>query len=88
MKKILEEHQIKLLINIPWKYTSNEIASVERERMNLLIQEIATLCPVIDDPYQGVRTEREVFSDSEWHLSKSGATERCRIIGRFLTDNR
>jgi len=40
---------------------------------------------VIEDPYNGSRSDREIFADSGWHLTEESAEERSQIIGRFLT---
>jgi hypothetical protein len=80
------ERGVRVVYALPWYFTAPESAAANREARRHLLEQIAGILPVLDDPALGVRTEPDLFSDTHFHLTARGSAERSRRLGRALRE--
>ena len=78
------EKNFRVAISIPWQFIAEESIERARENNNFLSSQMKMIVPVLEDSYAGARSEREVFSDTGWHLSEDAAAERTSIVGKGI----
>ena len=76
LRQWCEAHQIRIAYSLPWAYTDAEhLAELQRNNIRLL-QDIATIFPVLKDSRLGADTDKEHFADTGWHLTQAAAAAR------------
>ncbi len=81
---LARERGVRVAYALPWYFTAEESAAANRESRRHLLAEIAVIMPVLEDPALGVRTEAELFSDTNFHLTAAGSQQRSRVLGRAI----
>jgi hypothetical protein len=81
---LAKERQVRVAYALPWYFTAQESVAANREARGRLLEEIAAILPVLDDPARGVQTDPAWFSDTHYHLTAAGSQERSRQLGESL----
>jgi hypothetical protein len=81
---LAKERQVRVVYALPWYFTAEESAAANRESRARLLEEIAGILPVLDDPALGIQTDPALFSDTNYHLTAAGSEARSRILARGL----
>jgi hypothetical protein len=58
-----------------------------RKLNRTLLDEIAAIVPVLEDPMLGAIDDRSLFSDTEYHLSDAGSRRRSEAVVKALVAN-
>lgn len=84
--KELRLRGIQVVVSLPWRFVSENIAEEQRNHWQTLAEDISKTVPVLPDPHWGVASAREDFADTPWHLSETAATRRTKIVGESLIE--
>lgn len=81
---LARQREIRVAYALPWYFTAEASAAANRATRRALLDQIAGIMPVLEDPALGVRTEPGLFSDTNFHLTAGGSGQRSRVLGRSL----
>jgi hypothetical protein len=85
--RIGNERNLKVIYALPWAYTESEHVEANRKLNRTLLDEIAAIVPVLEDPMLGAIDDRSLFSDTEYHLSDAGSRRRSEAVVKALVAN-
>lgn len=75
---------VRVFYSQPWRYTSKETLDAWRMENKALLDDIARVIPVLDDPSRGASADRSDFSDSHQHLTAQGSQKRTELLASTL----
>jgi hypothetical protein len=81
---LAKERQVRVAYALPWYFTAEESAAANRGARGRLLEEIAGILPVLDDPALGIQTDPAWFSDTNYHLTAAGSEARSRVLAEGL----
>ena len=88
LNTILRESQARgawAMYSLPWALAGTEEVSPYRLKRLRFLRQIMAFIPVLHDPALGIQSDPSLFSDTEWHLSESGAALRSDQLAQSLT---
>ncbi len=85
-KKAAAAKNVKVAYALPWFYTTTENLTDCRQEKAEILNEIATIMPVIEDGYFGAANDINWFADSSLHLSSEGSRIRSEAVAKPLSD--
>lgn len=74
------ENEINIAVSFPWLFTTEEASMNIRTHNIALAKHIEKFLPVLKDSNWGVETDKNLYSDTSWHLNEKGARIRSKII--------
>lgn len=86
LRRWCDEHQIRVVYSLPWKYSSKPAEEAFRRNNVQTLLQINEIIPVLKDPVLGTDTDPAHFADTGWHLNKEGSRLRTESLGRELTE--
>jgi hypothetical protein len=85
---------VRIVYSIPWYYLAKERAR-DQQRINArFVAILSEIVPVVREEEFGVRTDRSLFADTNWHLTEEAAQARTSelvklvLAGDFWTTER
>lgn len=84
VKTRAEAKGVHIAYNMPWRLTQPQAATHNRTINQQILNDFASVIPVIHDDHTGVNDDPALFSDSEWHLTAQGARLRSASIAEPL----
>jgi hypothetical protein len=73
---------IRVVYALPWYFTAGDSAAANRGVRRVLLEQVARIMPVLEDPALGIQTDPSLFSDTNFHLTAAGSERRSRELGR------
>lgn len=85
--EVARRKNVAVVYSLPWAYTDPQFLEQNRAMNRNLMQEVATLMPVLDDPAFGTCAEKGFYADSEYHLTAEGSHARSLAVAAGLKAN-
>lgn len=79
-----EAKGVLLAYSMPWQYTAEASVAPNRKAKRILMDEIRTIMPVIDDGFSGAHDQADHFADTALHLSHKGSQIRSQVLADAL----
>jgi hypothetical protein len=75
---------IRVAYLLPWQYATAIAAPKLAEANRAFLKEVRELVPVVEEPQDGVITNRTAMADTIWHLNREAARERTEALAQAL----
>lgn len=79
-----ERNRVRIAYSLPWQFQEPEDIARVQSTNRALLEEIATILPVLKDTRMGVCTDIGLFSDTVYHLNAQAAPVRTDELARQI----
>lgn len=85
LKGLATKRNFQVVISLPWQLVDEDLEDEQRARNKELVGELSEYFLVLSDPNYGVSSDKNLYSDTNYHLTHEGAKTRCEVLARELT---
>tara|TARA_E500000178_G_scaffold353336_2_gene418961 strand:+ start:313 stop:1299 length:987 start_codon:yes stop_codon:yes gene_type:complete len=86
IKQRCDEYGVHVAYAIPVVLTEEEALDHNRSYFKQLGEAISHVLPVLNDPFYGAESRKELFADTALHLTPEGASMRSKLLAQLVQE--